>query len=119
MSEPRERGATPAVKLAELDSGVHHLREQADMDRRATAARLIEERQHRERMEQAINGTASLLGRVVDLTNRMEVASISQGEALGEIRIELAGARGWIKGVAALAVVAGPLIAEVLRHLFR
>jgi hypothetical protein len=34
-----ERGAVPLAKLAELDSAAHHLREQADRDRRAQAER--------------------------------------------------------------------------------
>jgi hypothetical protein len=118
MSERQNSGAVPLAKLAEVDSGLHHLREQADIDRRATAARLIEERSHRERMEQAINGTASLLGRVVDLTNRLEVSTLSHAGTLGDIRVELASARGWIKGAVALAAAA-PVIAEVLRHLVK
>lgn len=32
-------GATPLARLAELDSGMHHVREQTDRDRRAQAAR--------------------------------------------------------------------------------
>ncbi len=32
-------GAIPEVRLAELESAQHHLREQADLDRRAMAAR--------------------------------------------------------------------------------
>ncbi len=114
----RDQGSIPAVKLAELDSGVHHLREQADMDRRATAARLIEERNHRDRMDQAIAETAGQLGRVVDLVNRLDVSTAKHAGQLDDIRMELASQRGAIKVVAVIAA-AVPLVVEVIKHIVR
>jgi hypothetical protein len=111
-----ESGAIPLAKLAEVDSGLHHLREQADIDRRATAARLVEERRHRERMEAAIADTASQLGRVTDLTNRLDVSTHAHAETLGQILIEQAKARGalWVIGALVAAV---PVGVEVVKHL--
>lgn len=119
MSERSAGGAVPMVKLAGLDSDVHHLREQADIDRRTTAARLIEERQHRERMELAIATTASQLARVADLTNRLDVANTANTSYLGDIRLELAASRATTRVIAVGVTVVVPIIAEVLRHLFR
>lgn len=121
MSAARDErtGAIPAVKLAEVESGVHHLREQADMDRRSTAARLIEERQHRERMELAIATAASQLARVGDSVNRLDVANASNTLALGEIRVEIATSRATNKVIAIIVLAAVPFIEEVLRHVFR
>jgi hypothetical protein len=113
------RGAAPVAELARLDSDMHHVREQADMDRRSTAARLIEERQHRERMELAIATTASQLARVGDLTNRLDVANTANTAYLSDLRLELATMRATTKVVAGLVVLAVPLIGEVLRHVFR
>ena len=44
-------GAVPEVRLAELDSAQHHLRDQVDRDRRANAERRQELRRQIDRIE--------------------------------------------------------------------
>lgn len=57
-----------------LDSDVHHLREQADTDRRSLARRLVEDRERLERIEAAQAAGAVQLARAAD-----SIASLAHG----------------------------------------
>jgi hypothetical protein len=116
------RGAIPEAEYARLDSDVHHLREQADIDRRTTAARHQEERLARDRFDQQLSATAAKLGRVEDLVNRLDVANTANAQTLTKILTELAERRGGHKTMGALAVLASvisPIVFEILRHFFK
>jgi hypothetical protein len=118
---PRDNrtGAAPVAELARLDSDVHHIRDQADTDRRTEAAFRLETRNQLQQIESAQASTAGQVMRVSDLVNRLDVASTSHTAQLGDIRLELAASRGAVKIIAAVVVVTVPLIGEVLRHVLR
>ena len=50
-----DRGAIPLVKLAELDSDMHHVREQADVYQRQQAQRWIDMRVWQDKTTEAID----------------------------------------------------------------
>jgi hypothetical protein len=111
-----DRGARPEVELAVLESDIHHIREQNDIDRRSAAARLKENRERWERLEDAVRQQATQLARVGDLCNRLEVANTTNTATLTAVLVELAERRGGIKIVGALAVGV-PVVLELLRAL--
>ncbi len=58
-------GAVPEIRLAELDSAQHHLREQVDRDRRANAERRIELRRTIDRIEAKTNSNSETIAAIV------------------------------------------------------
>lgn len=112
------RGAAPIAELARLDSDMHHVREQADIDRRTEAAFRAETRAQLQHIEQTQAGTLGQLMRVTDLVNRLDVQGAKHTLVLDDVARELAERRGGLKIVAGLAV-AVPLLLEVARHVWR
>lgn len=112
------RGAAPQVAIAQLDSDMHHLRDQADIDRRTEATFRTETRAQLLQIDAAQAATSGQLGRVGDLVNRLDVANGAHTLVLTDITRELAEQRGGLKIIGALAVVA-PLLLEVAKHVFR
>ena len=109
-------GAVPETAIAVLDSDMHHVREQADIDRRTEAAFRLETRQQLAQLVTTQATTAAQLARVSDLVNRIEVASISNGKVLTSVCNEMAERRGGLRMVGA-AVVLVPVAVELIRHL--
>jgi hypothetical protein len=119
MPRDARNGAAPEVELARLDSDMHHLRDQADTDRRTEAGFRAETRASLQRIDAAQASTSGQLMRVSDLVNRLDVASAAQTTALDEIATSLAEHRGGLKIVAGLTVFVMPVVMEVLRHVFK
>jgi len=125
MSPPRDRrtGAQPEVELAIIESDVHHLRDQNDRDRRATAERLSEIRLWRERMELALATQAAQLARGADSLDRLEVARKADASTLAELVALTHRGRGafWVlTGIASFAGLGtllqlGKFLMEALR----
>lgn len=104
--------------MARLDSDLHHLRDQADIDRRTEATFRAETREQLQRIDATQNSTSGQLMRVSDLVNRIDVSQGKHELILTDVVASLAEQRGGLKIVGALAVAA-PLIIEVLRHVLR
>lgn len=112
-------GAVPETAIAVLDSDVHHIREQADADRRQEAAFRAETRRTLEQITASQASTSGQMMRVTDLINRLDVSTAANAGTLTAVCTELSEQRGALKIVAALAVVVMPLVMEALRHVFR
>jgi len=125
MTNNRERpsGSLPEVELALIESDVHHLREQADRDRRGFAERMSELRDWRQRVELAITTNANQVIRLVDVCDRLDVARKSDAQQLAELVALSHKARGawWVlAGIAGFAgigtiVELGKLVVQALR----
>lgn len=109
------RGAAPIAELARLDSDMHHVREQADIDRRTEATFRAETREQLQRIDAAQASTSGQLMRVSDLVNRIDVSQGKHDLILADVSAALSEQRGGLKIVGALAVAA-PLVLEVLKH---
>jgi hypothetical protein len=112
-------GAVPEADLARLDSDLHHVRDQADLDRRSEAAFRLETRRSLDLITATQATTAAQLLRMTDLANRLDVSVTSSASTLTAVCAELAEQRGALKVVAGLAVVVMPIIMEVARHVFK
>lgn len=55
LTPPSNTGAIPLAKLAEVESDMHHVREQADIDRRQQAQRWIDLRAWQDKTTDAID----------------------------------------------------------------
>lgn len=78
MPDARDRlrnGASPEAMMAIVDSDIHHLREQSDMDRRRFATRLNEDRKRLDELQAVMNANTVILARLSDNVERL-------GEAL-------------------------------------
>lgn len=108
---PRDRrgsgGAMPEVELAIIESDVHHLREQADRDRRGFSERMIELRKWRERLELATTTNAAHVARLADTCDRLEVARKADAGQLAELVAITHKARGAYWALAGIAGFAG------------
>lgn len=111
-------GAAPEVELARLDSDMHHLRDQNDIDRRTEAAFRVETREQLQRIDAAQSSTSAQLMRVNDLVNRIDVTQGKQELIMADMCRELAERRGGLKIVGGLAV-AVPILLEIARHVFK
>lgn len=119
MPRERERGASPEVELAIIDSDLHHVREQADRDRRAMAERMVELRKWRDRMELSHATATAQIARLADTCDRLEVARHSDAQQLGELVALSHRGRGAFWVLAGLASFAGVgTILELVRFLF-
>lgn len=112
-------GVVPEAVVERIDSDMHHLRDQADIDRRTEAAFRLETRESLRQITATQAATATQIGRMTDLVNRLDVTSSANAGTLTAVCTELAEQRGGLKIVAGLAVVVMPVVMEVLRHLFR
>ena len=108
MARDRNRGVVPEAEMLIMESDVHHLREQADRDRRATAERLIDIRGWRDRVDVQ-------LARQGDSLERLEVARKADAQQLAELVGLSHRARGAFWVLAALAGL-GPVV-QVARML--
>ena len=80
-----ENGAAPEVLMAIVESDVHHLREQADMDRRGVASRLAEDRARLERIEAAQAAGALQSARTADSVSSLERIAEAQAGTLSNV----------------------------------
>lgn len=108
-------GAVPIAELAIIESDQHHLREQADIDRRTSAAFRLETRAQLSALQLAQATTASEVARTNDLVNRIDVSTGKHELILKDISLELAEHRGGLKMIAALAVVV-PVAMKIVEH---
>lgn len=87
----------PAVKLAELDSAAHHLREQSDRDRRAQAERNRSFSDRFDRLEAGHGAIRLDVARVSDTCKRLEFQSGVQTETQSKILDYIAQQRGSLR----------------------
>lgn len=120
MSSPADKGASPDVELAILESDVHHLREQSDRDRRGFAARLSDDRKRLEDIKLELQAQGMQLENVEGTLARIE-AKLEQRDAKDlQLRIEIAEAKGRARGASRLIkwlVPAGSVATLVVDHL--
>jgi hypothetical protein len=93
MSAAESPGAVPIAKLAELDSATHHLRDQADRDRRSNASRFRDMREAIDRIEASTQSNALA---VAGLVGGVRALKWMAGIALGLIPVAVGAA--WALG---------------------
>lgn len=99
--------------MAIVDSDVHHLREQSDIDRRRFAQRLNEDRKSLAELSGTLTANTVILARLTDSVERHERRLASVDKTLGEILDVLSKAKG---SVATLKwLIGGGILFEVLR----
>jgi hypothetical protein len=113
MSPRDERGAVPIAKLAELDSAAHHLREQADRDRRTQAERNRDHADRFDRLEDGHNAIRLEVSRVSDTCKRLEFQAGVQTETQSKILDYISQQRGSLRVLKFL--LGGGVVFEVAR----
>lgn len=97
MSPREDNGAVPRVKLAEVESGVNHVRAQTDMDRRAQAERNRDFSARFDRMDEAHNDLRLDVARVSDVCKRLEFQTGVQTETQSKILDYISEQRGSLR----------------------
>lgn len=106
-------GAVPAVKLAELESAAHHIREQTDRDRRAQAERNRDFADRFDRVDEAQGNLRLDVARVSDTCRRLERGAAASTKTQSTILDYIAQQRGSFRTVKFL--LGGGIAFELLR----
>jgi hypothetical protein len=109
--------AAPEAEIARLDSDAHHLREQADIDRRTAAQFRIETREQLERVNLAIATQGATSARIEDKVCRLESDGLRQTQALESLAKSVSEQRGAVR-LAAWAIPAAVALVELGAHLW-
>jgi hypothetical protein len=106
-------GVAPEVALAMIESDVHHLREQSDIDRRGFVRRLHEDRERLDRIDKAQGVTALEMARASDGVRRLERIAEAQEGTLKHLLETVYGFRGGLRLVK--WVIGGGFFVEAIR----
>jgi hypothetical protein len=118
MSPRDQSGAVPIVKLAELDSSVHYIREQTDRDRRAWAERNRGFADRFDKIDRGQNAIHLELQRVSDTSKRLELQHEQTNRTLDRILDVMAQQRGSLVVLRWLvAATAAPVIGYCVKYL--
>lgn len=115
---PRNEGAAPEVEMAIVQSDVHHLREQGDLDRRRFAQRLNEDRARLERMDAKLGAQGQQLALVVASTTRLERVAEAQQQTQVLILQDIHKSKGALKVLSWLlgSGIAFEVITKLVEH---
>lgn len=113
-----DTGAVPLVRLAELDSATHHLREQTNLDRRQQAARNRDVFLQLDALREAGNAIRLDVSRVSDTCARLERGLSASTETQGKIMEYISEQKGSLRILTWLVVAIGLPVVGYAAKLF-